>query len=260
VVEAAATPAATTQPAPLPPADVTAISPAVSQQANPPDSKPQNLQSNRSAAVDSPAPQPVLPRRRVGRVILISVLAVALITASLLVFFNWRDRNNSVPDSQDSKATSAIANYGAASQTPSAEPTAGQPGATTWSLQREFISGDCSLVVIELESGLTDLVGDGGWTPQNGQFVSLQVAVTYHGAGEGHFPPEDQVLTTSSGRTYQPDTSSAEKMGQVLGLNPLQPEQAQVGYLVFDIAKDEQPTALEFKSDLLSEPVQIPFG
>jgi hypothetical protein len=140
-------------------------------------------------------------------------------------------------------------------------PSPGAAGATDWTLGRTFESGEYSLTIRTYADAMASLTEQGTWTAENGQFVILEISVTYNGRGEGAFLPAEQRLVTNTGASYTADVKTAQAYKvHTLGARPMSPGKAEVGYLAFDIPQTDKPAALEFVADLGSEPLTIPLG
>jgi hypothetical protein len=128
-------------------------------------------------------------------------------------------------------------------------------------LGRAFANGDYSVVVSDVEQGLTQIGQSGTWTSEQGQFVAVTITVEYTGSGSAYFPLDEQRLRVSTGLEYATDVNSVFRaQAEPLGQQALRPNRPQEGILVFDIRSGDSPTALEFVGDFLAESVTIPLG
>ncbi|MDR3202011.1 MAG: DUF4352 domain-containing protein [Bifidobacteriaceae bacterium] len=208
------------------------------------------------------APEHGRPARSTARLWIGIGAAVATIGAAgvilLLTAFHVIGGADAPPASPSATATPTAGPITSAGPTPAA----GQAGATAWSQTTEFVNGDFRLTLRDYTDQLTEIGDDGSWTAEQGQFVILEIEVEYTGDGDsGYFPLDEQRLMTDVGRSYPDDITSAVRYhDHPLGKTSLVPGTPLVGYLVFDIGKDERPTELRFVGDFLSPPVSIPLG
>jgi hypothetical protein len=186
-----------------------------------------------------------------------AVVVVAAIATTAVFLTNRAESNGPGPAQPGASASGGTS----ASPTGQPSPSPGQPGATEWSLGTPFTNGETTVTILDYVDELSEIGSDGTWTAEQGEFVILEVEVVYTGKEPVYFPPDEQKLQTADGQTYANDITTAYRyQAHTLGQDSLEPNKPQVGYLAFDIPEDQEPTALLFKGDFLSQPVTIPLG
>jgi hypothetical protein len=144
---------------------------------------------------------------------------------------------------------------------PAATPSPGDEGATDWSLQQTFVSGDFVLEILSYQDSLPALNTDGSEIAERGQWVLIEIRVRNNGPEEGTFVPDQQRLLTNKGETYLDEPASVLRYAPTdLGLEPMAPGVTQTGYLAFDIPIDSRPVELMLIGRLGEERASVPLG
>jgi hypothetical protein len=198
--------------------------------------------------------------RRYRRLVAIGIGALSAVLAVVLVLWGTHVIGGHPHTTATSKASGSTS-HKASTPRKGTTPKAGAPGATAWSTGRTFKNGDYSLKLVNVLTGLTQIGTNNSWTAENGQFVIMEIQVTYTAKnGSGTFPPSLQELVTSTGKSYGDDLKSAIQYHDHTLDQPLPHGQPRTGYLAFDIGTAEKPTALKFVGNFLDPAVTIPLG
>jgi hypothetical protein len=198
--------------------------------------------------------------RRYRRLVAIGIGALSAVLAVVLVLWGTHVIGGHPHTTATSHASRSTSQKASAPKN-GATPKPGAPGATAWSTGRTFKNGDYSLKLVNVLTGLTQIGTNNSWTAENGQFVIMEIQVTYTAKnGSGTFPPSLQELVTSAGKSYGDDLKSAIQYHDHTLDQPLPHGQPRTGYLAFDIGTAEKPTALKFVGNFLDPAVTIPLG
>ncbi|MDR0592813.1 MAG: DUF4352 domain-containing protein [Bifidobacteriaceae bacterium] len=140
-------------------------------------------------------------------------------------------------------------------------PAPGESGATAWSLEQEFASGDFVLEIDSYQDRLAELAGPGSVVAENGRWVLVGITVRNTGDEDGTFLPDQQVLVTEQGAEHANEPASALKHADfVLGIYPIKPGGSQTGFLAFDIPLEERPVELRLVGRISEPAVKVPLG
>ncbi len=118
--------------------------------------------------------------------------------------------------------------------------------------------GDFTFVVDAVEDG-PERIGDDafGVSPQ-GRFVYVTITVTNHGDAPGSFFGDNQYLIDTEGRKASADSEAAIYLPESQSLyEEINPGNTLTGTVVFDIAADAVPAAVELHDSLFSGGVTV---
>jgi Domain of unknown function (DUF4352) len=112
--------------------------------------------------------------------------------------------------------------------------------------------GEVTYTAIGLRTQLGEVIGShGSWVP-HGQYVRVRILLVNHGRERHDFEPGRQLLVTTDGKTYAPNTDAMQISRAVSGTQTIASQELCAFDLWFDIPKNATPRALRVFGDASS--------
>lgn len=131
-------------------------------------------------------------------------------------------------------------------------PQAAPSGETPLSGKKSATIGELTYTAIGLRTQLGEVIGShGSWVP-HGQYVRVRLLMVNHGRERHDFDPGRQLVVTSDGKTYGPNTDAMQISRAVSGTQTVASQELCAFDLWFDIPKNATVRALRVFGDASS--------